>query len=271
MSGMYSNLRLSRGDLRQGVLIIAHGSRNPNWVKQIDRLCRRVRSPIPMVISYLELVEERSIAEGVQKLEQQGVQDIIVVPLFVCSGSTHLAEIQYILGINRRCVRPTDVPRVRTNARIQWCPPIDDHPNLVSILRQRLGQVMQSSHQPVLLVAHGSDKAHWLTKWQTVLASIVRQLKKETGLEHVSYATLLPDQLPSKIRSLEEVNQEAPMVVLPLFIAEGYFTSHVIPSRLQSVRYVRGRAILPHPLISLWIEDQIQARLTSSVEKLKIN
>ncbi len=85
---------------RYGVLVISHGSRDGKWVRLVDEAVAQVLRPsdIPIVSSFLEIVEGRLIQDGIRTLERQGVTDIIAVPLFVSSGSTHVDEIGYALG-----------------------------------------------------------------------------------------------------------------------------------------------------------------------------
>ncbi|MNR46508.1 CbiX [compost metagenome] len=48
------------------------------------------------------------------------------------------------------------------------------------------------------------------------------------------------------------------VLVAPLFLSAGYFTKKTIPSRLEGLecRY-SGEALLPHPLLTDWINRQI--------------
>ena len=57
-------------------------------VSLVDEAVHRLasRMDIPVVSSYLELVEGRLIQDGITALEDQGVTDIVVIPLFVSSG-----------------------------------------------------------------------------------------------------------------------------------------------------------------------------------------
>jgi sirohydrochlorin ferrochelatase len=48
------------------------------------------------------------------------------------------------------------------------------------------------------------------------------------------------------------------VIVAPLFLSRGYFTNTVIPSRLSGFEYrYNGKALLPNPAISRWMERQI--------------
>ena len=116
---------------KYGVLVISHGSRDEGWVQLVEDAVNAVRMPanVPMYASYLELVEGRLIQDGIDQLSKgQGVTDIIVVPLFVSSGSTHIDEISYALGVIAEPLLETDMEPLDIKARIHFTSPIDDHP-----------------------------------------------------------------------------------------------------------------------------------------------
>ena len=75
---------------KPGVLIISHGSQEKTWVESVDDAISRLNLPdtLPVEAGFLELVEGRLIQDGINRLEAQGVTDLLVVPLFVSSGST---------------------------------------------------------------------------------------------------------------------------------------------------------------------------------------
>ena len=56
---------------KPGVLVISHGSREQKWVSLVDEAVHRLasRMDIPVVSSYLELVEGRLIQDGITALK----------------------------------------------------------------------------------------------------------------------------------------------------------------------------------------------------------
>ncbi|WP_010276176.1 sirohydrochlorin chelatase [Paenibacillus senegalensis] len=86
---------------RCGVLVISHGSSNKGWIRKVDECVREIRRPddLPIYASFLEMVEGRTIQDGIRELEDQGVTDLIVIPLFISAGSSHIEEIQALLGV----------------------------------------------------------------------------------------------------------------------------------------------------------------------------
>lgn len=57
------------------------------------------RANVPVVSSFLEIVEDRLIQDGIDQLAAEGVTDVYVLPLFVSSGSTHVDDIAQAFGL----------------------------------------------------------------------------------------------------------------------------------------------------------------------------
>ncbi|OCT16849.1 cobalamin biosynthesis protein CbiX [Paenibacillus pectinilyticus] len=246
---------------KYGVLVISHGSRDEGWVELVENAVKAVSMPeaIPIYASYLELVEGRLIQDGIYSLETQGVTDIIVVPLFVSSGSTHIDEISYALGVIPEPQLETDMELMNIHARIHFTSPIDDHPDIAAILYGKIKDLSESPGEEILLlVGHGSKEEGFHQKWRQGLEQLAARLQKLGGFAEADVAMLLPDQLAERVAWWAREKPSYRVIVAPLFLSEGYFTSKVIPSRLEGFTYqYNGQALLPSPLISKWIEGQI--------------
>lgn len=244
-----------------GVLVISHGSRSEEWVKLVDDAVAGVRLPadVPIVSSFLEIVEGRLIQDGIAALEAQGVTDIIVVPLFISSGSTHIDEIRYALGVIPQPTVPTDMTPFTVRANIIFTSPIDDDPDIALILYEKIkGLSADPSREIVLLVGHGSMEKGFHLCWRRGLESLAARIKELGGFADADAAMLLPDQVRRKMNAWRKRKPGHRVIVAPLFLSEGYFTNRVIPERLNGFSYkYNGRAMLPHPLISRWMEKQI--------------
>jgi sirohydrochlorin ferrochelatase len=55
--------------------------------------------PYPVELGFLEFVPYETINIAVERLDDAGVTEIIAVPLFVSSHSSHIQEIEYVLGL----------------------------------------------------------------------------------------------------------------------------------------------------------------------------
>lgn len=276
--------------MKAGFLIIAHGSRDPGWVRLVDEavrqadltaIARNVRlsegmadaerreeagNPsldIPFEVSFLEIVEGRFIQDGIDRLEAQGVTDLFVIPFFVSSGSTHVDEIAYALGAKEAPDAPTDLPPFRVDANVHFGQPMDGDPDLLAniIVDKARALSVHAELEEILIVAHGSDLPLFRARWEEGLRRVAAYVAERGGFAAAGYALLLPDQVREKARLWKESTALAP-IVMPLFLSPGYFTGHVIPERLQGAAYrYDGNALLPHPLIPRWIERQAAALL----------
>jgi sirohydrochlorin ferrochelatase len=247
--------------IKHGVLVISHGSRNAEWVKLVDQAVAEVeRDPgLPIYGSFLEIVEGRLIQDGIYSLEKQGVTDILVIPLFVSSGSTHMDEISYALGVIPEPVLQTDMLPLSIQARIHFGSPIDDDEEFVQILYDKIQSLsLQPSREIVLLVGHGSKEKGFHMRWRKGLEQLAENLQNLGRFDEVDVAMLLPDQVERKMKLWNQKKPEHTIIVAPLFLSEGYFTNQVIPLRMKGYTYkYNGKAMLPHPLISRWMEKQI--------------
>ncbi|MNH89883.1 sirohydrochlorin cobaltochelatase [compost metagenome] len=244
-----------------GVLVISHGSRDLDWVQLVDEAVAAVRVPdgIPICSSYLELVEGRLIQDGIYNLEAQGVTDLIVIPLFVSSGSTHIDEISYALGVIPEPKLETDMLPFDIKAKIHFTSPMDDDPVIAELVYEKMRDLSTTpEHEIVLLIGHGSVEKEFHLQWRLGLESLASQIKVLGGFDEVDVAMLLPDQVKRKMAWWSKHKPNHKVLVAPLFLSEGYFTRKVIPSRMEEYEYVyNGRSLLPSPLISQWMERHI--------------
>jgi sirohydrochlorin ferrochelatase len=252
-----------------GVLVISHGSRDADWVMLVDDAVSAVSLPseVPVYAAYLEIVEGRLIQDGITHLESLGVTDIIVVPLFVSSGSTHIDEISYALGVIPEPKLETDMTPFAIRARIHFTSPIDDDPVIAEIVYDKLKSLSKDpSREIMLLVGHGSVEKGFHLQWRRGLEKLAERIQLLGDFDEADVVMLLPDQVECKMRWWGKRKPGHTVLVAPLFLSDGYFTRHVIPSRMEGYEYrYNGLALLPSPLISKWMERQIEPLL----ERLK--
>jgi sirohydrochlorin ferrochelatase len=89
---------------------------------------------------------------------------------------------------------------------------------------------------------------------------LASRLKECGEFDEVDIAMLLPDQVASRMDHWRKLKPHHRVLVVPVFLSEGYFTNQVIPKRLQGFDYqYNGSSLLPHPLVSRWLERQTAA------------
>jgi sirohydrochlorin cobaltochelatase len=71
-----------------GIVLLAHGSRDPEWSTPFERLAHRVRDrrqAVGVTVAYLEIAPP-TLGEAVASLVAAGAAEIVVVPLFLAPG-----------------------------------------------------------------------------------------------------------------------------------------------------------------------------------------
>lgn len=254
--------------MRPGALIISHGSPASHWIQRVDEVAAQLHLPVdcPVVVSFLEHVPGRLIQDGIKRLEEAGVTDLLVVPLFVSSGSTHVDEISYALGVKEVPEKETDLEPFRVHARVHFGTPIDDGPDVAALVWEKVrGMSMQPEREVVLLIGHGSAHDGFRQRWERGLSSLVADVSAFSGMV-CDYALLNPDSVRSKVEYWSKEKGYS-VLVFPLFLSAGLFTAKVIPGRLAGLDYrYSGEGLLPHPLLKIWMEHQL-SRLLREAEK----
>ncbi|MFM1654725.1 sirohydrochlorin chelatase [Brevibacillus sp. B_LB10_24] len=249
--------------MKTGVLVIGHGSSDQSWVELVDDAISQLDVPVPVVAGFLEMVEGRLIKDGIRELERQGVERIIAVPLFVSSGSTHIDEIGYVLGVYDKIELDEELERIETGADIVYCDPMDNHPLIVDILLERVKELSRDpASETVFLVGHGADEGKYHAKWENVMQKLAMTIREQGGFREAAYGTMHPDNVRERAQEMTHKNRT---LVVPIFLSEGYFTKKVIPAKLVGLEYVyNGKTYLPHPYVARWMQDVITHQLSKA-------
>jgi sirohydrochlorin cobaltochelatase len=279
--------------MKPGVLVISHGSREAEWVRLVDQavaaaagsdVLRQIagdmveartgtrmqstigRGTVPVVSSFLEIVEGRLIQDGINQLEAEGVSDLYVLPLFVSSGSTHVDDIAQAFGqppVSAKREGELERFRWRESTRVHFGLPIDDDADIAELLLSNIRELSSAPEQErLLIVAHGSRDAGFHGRWRQGMTRLAGRLRELGDFAGADIAMLLPNQAACVMKALQRKQAGLAVIVVPLFLSDGYFTRTVIPERLEGLDYrYNGRAMLPHPCVTRWMERQIASWL----------
>jgi sirohydrochlorin ferrochelatase len=238
-------------------------------MEMVEEAVQDAKLPLPVRVAYLGGVEERGIPQQLAALERSGADRVIAVPLFVSSGSGHIGEIREMLGMEATADLAEDDGQGAgsRNTRIAWCEPLNDAPEVVRIVSDRLAELsIAPERESLLLVGHGNGAAGLRDEWERMLQSVASQLQRDWRFKQAAYATLLPDTVAAEASRLAATGR---VLVVPLFLSEGYFTRTAIPQRLQGVPCeYNGKTYLPHPHIAGWIRRTATQQM--EVENLAI-
>ncbi len=75
-------------EAQHGLILFAHGSRDPQWAQPFEAMLARVRAAdptLPCALAYLELMPP-DFATVVEQLWAKGVRQVRVLPVFLASG-----------------------------------------------------------------------------------------------------------------------------------------------------------------------------------------
>ena len=103
-----------------GVILFAHGSRDPLWRLPIDAVAERMRTQqagLPVAVAFLELTEP-DLPSTVEELMKQGVVHVRIVPMF--------------LGVGRHARE--DLPEAYPQMSFELLPAIGEHPAMTALM-----------------------------------------------------------------------------------------------------------------------------------------
>ena len=72
----------------RGIVLFAHGARDPEWARPFEKIRDRVRASrpeCPIGLAYLEVMAP-TLAEAIGMLADEGASSITVFPLFMAQG-----------------------------------------------------------------------------------------------------------------------------------------------------------------------------------------
>ncbi len=96
--------------MTQGLLLLAHGARDPRWALPFEDVARRIRSLRPGVALELAFLEFMSpdVVEAGRRLAAAGCRSVAVLPLFLGAGGhvrKDLPELLALLAARHPAVR----------------------------------------------------------------------------------------------------------------------------------------------------------------------
>ena len=123
--------------MKRGLLLVAHGARNPAWAAPFRRLLERLHAQqpeYPARLAFLELMEP-SPEQALSQLAQAGVQEVEVLPMFL-GGAGHvqrdlaplLSAAEQHLGMRIRVHAALGEQAVMLDAMTQLCLRLLDDP-----------------------------------------------------------------------------------------------------------------------------------------------
>jgi len=131
------------------LLGVAHGSQDPDSQAVVEELLRRTGALRPGLRTLAAYVDNASpsIRRALARLADEGVGDVVVLPLLLTAASHSKTDVAASVQAGRRAH-----PRMR----LRYGRPLGPHPVLVEVLARRLAEAGAGPEDPVLVVAGGA-------------------------------------------------------------------------------------------------------------------
>ena len=113
----------------QGIVLFAHGSRDPLWHKPMEAVARQIvqsQNDAVVVCAYLEL-STPSLPTAVAELVQRGVLAITIVPLFLGVGKHAREDLPLLV---------TDLRQSHPEVTFTLQAAVGENPRLITLLAQ---------------------------------------------------------------------------------------------------------------------------------------
>jgi sirohydrochlorin cobaltochelatase len=115
--------------MKAGLLLFAHGARDPAWAAPFEAVAREVsaqRPELPVRLAFLEFMSP-TLPEAGAALVNEGCDCIDVVPLFLGAGGHVRKDVPLLLDALRR---------QHPQLQVRLHPAIGEHPSVVAAMAQ---------------------------------------------------------------------------------------------------------------------------------------
>jgi sirohydrochlorin cobaltochelatase len=112
-----------------GVILFAHGSRDPLWRLPIDAVAQRMRAQqpgLPVAVAFLEL-SEPDLPHTVEALMKQGVSRVRIVPMFLGVGRHAREDLPELVQ---------DLTEAYPQMSFELLPAIGQHPAMTALMAE---------------------------------------------------------------------------------------------------------------------------------------
>ena len=237
---------------KTGILIVGHGSKLPYNKEVVTEIANKLDEKVDNIVEsgFMELVLP-NIPQQVDKLKNQGIEKIIVVPAFLAHGVHTKVDIPTILRLPHDHLglehshthhhhhgeeeeREAKSDLIDFDGEVIFLDPFEDDDKIVDVVEKRINTCicennLNNENSGILLVGHGSS----LPFGKEVLTGITNKIKdrmSEYDIE-LGFMQIESPLIPESFNKLQDKEFEN-MIVVPVFLADGLHTKNDIPNRL---------------------------------------
>lgn len=210
-------LLISMGDAfaqKTGVLVMAHGG-GEEWNEYVKQAAEPLTEQYEVEFAW-GMANPVTLQKGVKSLEDQGVSDIIAVPLFISSYSPIIRQTEYLFNMRDLLADhpmplmhhsehyakmfdvevdsskfrhgmyfPSELPQIKKKATIKMTDALDSHDIVAKILRERILAMSEDpSNETVVIAAHGPNSEEDNAMWVHTMEELIQKIQanqKESG------------------------------------------------------------------------------------------
>lgn len=173
----------------------------------------------------------------------------------------------------------TKLEPIKVSQKLIFAKPLDAHPLIAEILSER---VLELSSKPdsetIVLVAHGPNDEFDNRGWIESMENLSEQMKEIFGNKGKRFKQIfcvtVRDDAPTEIfeqakenlrNIVRQAGKDSDVLVVPLLLASNGAERKIV-ARLEGLKYKwNGKALLPHPNITKFIEQSIETALADGM------
>lgn len=124
--------------MTRGLLLFAHGARDPNWALPFDEVAARVRGAhpgVPVTLAFLEFMAP-DLREAGRQLAAQGCTRVDVLPLFLGAGGHVRKDLPALLD---------ELAAAHPAVRWQLHPAVGELDSVIGAMAAAAGQLLHAS------------------------------------------------------------------------------------------------------------------------------
>lgn len=258
---------------KTGILLVSHGSHSAEWRQMLLEFHKSVEPQLlnlPNIAgvktAFMEYTEP-SIATGLKEFDEEGYDNIILVPLLLTVSSHSFDDIPTIIGAKEDAksmmlLKAEGIARYSPKAKVTITPLLDFSLLLQENLPRRIAALSKDPAQEgVVLVAYGSEPYN--EEWEDFFTTLGTAVKKETGVAAVTHCwcghIARYSGKPTKDAIRKILSQKKRALVIPVLVARDQnFQDKIIGGAVEEmdkkdqIAYIPD-AILPDPTLNDWV------------------
>ncbi len=121
-----------KDNIKTGVILFAHGSRDPLWRLPMDAVAGRMleqHADIAVACAFLELTQP-DLPETVEQMMKQGIEHLRIVPMFLGVGRHAREDLPLLVK---------DLVQAYPQMAFELMPPIGEHPAMTQLMADIAG------------------------------------------------------------------------------------------------------------------------------------